>query len=474
MIWRFGLVFCVLLALAEAALASPDVEALNQSTVRIFTSDGASSGSGTGFVVSETGLVVTNHHVISDATAIVVLVSSSTRQYPARVLASSQELDLALLEVPQLQAPVLPIATRSPRLGEDVWAIGFPGIADRSAPVNLPTPTKGILSRSFSGSWGSTRRLEIIQHSAPINPGNSGGPLFDDCGRVIGVNSQGTGSGRIITDRAGRVVEVIGGQGVFFASASSELIAFANSHDVSLRIDETPCVGAAASRADNIREEVASLQRQIAAARAEAARSGIANSTLMEQLRSESERLEGELQQAREQAEAERARWRTEAAAALIILSAGIILALILALRRPRQQVINMIEAVSRRLAPASRHIQMGSEEPAADQGRKLIVTYQTPDGPGQKDVFLSRADRNGFVIGRHGPLCHLKLASPSLSRRHARLMLNEKGQTILQDLNSSNGTFIGSQRLAPFEHRPVDVGSSFLCADIVLRIDVT
>ena len=136
---------------------------------------------GTGFFITDTGLIATNKHVVSDQLNLFVLTRSEQR-LPARVVYVDPEKDLAILKVDGSGFAHLPLATiDSVRRGETVVAIGDPGggFAD--------TLTSGVVSgvgseRAFgSGTW--------IQTDATINPGNSGGPLLDTHGRVIGITT---------------------------------------------------------------------------------------------------------------------------------------------------------------------------------------------------------------------------------------------------------------------------------------------
>jgi putative serine protease PepD len=149
--------------------------------------------SGTGFVVSSDGLVVTNHHVIEGATQVAVVIGTGKQQLPAQVVADDPSKDLALLKVDTGGAKLetLPLGDSSKvGVGDATYAIGSPFGLDN-------TLTSGIVSalhRDIQAPDGATIS-DVIQTDAAINPGNSGGPLLDENGQVIGVNSQiATGS----------------------------------------------------------------------------------------------------------------------------------------------------------------------------------------------------------------------------------------------------------------------------------------
>lgn len=157
-------------------------------------------GAGTGFVVAEGGIVATNHHVIRGANKIVIIVwpegnASKPDLLPATVVWDSPGLDLALLQVQNLNRRPLVLHEKIPEKGSKVVSIGFPGAADElwEKAILESTLTEGIVGRIFEQPWRLNKNgepLVIIQHSASVNHGNSGGPLLDNCGRVVGVNTQ--------------------------------------------------------------------------------------------------------------------------------------------------------------------------------------------------------------------------------------------------------------------------------------------
>lgn len=136
---------------------------------------------GSGVVVdSQRGLVVTNFHVVENATAVEVGLYNG-KHIPAQVLGVAPDLDLAVLKIDAHNIPALPLGDSSKlSVGDYVLAIGNP--------FNLgQTVTAGIVSatnRALGDSGG-----HFIQTDAPINPGNSGGPLIDTRGEVVGINS---------------------------------------------------------------------------------------------------------------------------------------------------------------------------------------------------------------------------------------------------------------------------------------------
>ncbi len=149
----------------------------------------AGSASGTGFLINQGGIVVTNAHVVEGAQDAEIRVNDRTSPIDAQVLGTDQSSDLAVLRVDSGKLggiQPLPFAnSKDVNVGDRVVAIGYPLGLDRTA-------TAGIVSgvgREIKAPNGFEID-EVIQTDAPINPGNSGGPLIDARGRVIGVNSQ--------------------------------------------------------------------------------------------------------------------------------------------------------------------------------------------------------------------------------------------------------------------------------------------
>ncbi len=138
---------------------------------------------GTGFIIREDGLIVTNNHVIAGADEIKVqLTEDSKKLIEAKVVGSDDRTDIALLKlVGNGKYPVAPLGSSTDlQQGEFVAAIGNPfGLGH--------TITKGIIS-SKSRDIAELNRFPLLQTDAAINPGNSGGPLVNTKGQVIGVN----------------------------------------------------------------------------------------------------------------------------------------------------------------------------------------------------------------------------------------------------------------------------------------------
>ncbi len=139
-------------------------------------------GLGSGFIISNDGYLITNHHVVDGAEKITVKLNDK-REFPAKVVGSDPQSDIALLKIAATDLPTVTLGdTDSLKVGQWVFAIGAPFGLERTA-------TKGIVS-ALGRSLPSDAYVPFIQTDVPINPGNSGGPLFDLNGKVVGINSQ--------------------------------------------------------------------------------------------------------------------------------------------------------------------------------------------------------------------------------------------------------------------------------------------
>jgi len=140
---------------------------------------------GSGFIISEDGYLLTNNHVVEDADEITVSLGDR-REYSAEIIGADPRSDVALLKIEAENLQILKIGNSSNlRVGEWVVAIGSPFQLRFSV-------TSGIVSakgRSIPNGSDSTY-VPFIQTDVAINPGNSGGPLFNLDGEVIGINSQ--------------------------------------------------------------------------------------------------------------------------------------------------------------------------------------------------------------------------------------------------------------------------------------------
>lgn len=153
-------------------------------------------GEGSGFIVSPDGIILTNAHVVKDASTVTVKLTDR-REFRAKVLGSDPKTDIAVLKIDAKDLPVVHLGdTKKLAVGEWVLAIGSPFGFENSV-------TAGVVSAK-GRALPDDSFVPFIQTDVAVNPGNSGGPLFNSRGEVVGINSQ-------IYSRSG------GYQGVSFA-----------------------------------------------------------------------------------------------------------------------------------------------------------------------------------------------------------------------------------------------------------------
>ncbi len=162
---------------------------IRQSVVRIQ----AGRGIGAGVIVDDRGFVITNAHVVSGHTALLIETGSGL-QTTGHVTFADPTLDLAIVALDSLDQPWQPVRLQNdfePRVGADVYVIGHP--------VGLGwSISRGIISGYRLA--GEVAALPMIQTDAAISPGNSGGPLVDQDGRVLGI---------VVSKLSGRAAENI-------------------------------------------------------------------------------------------------------------------------------------------------------------------------------------------------------------------------------------------------------------------------
>ncbi len=400
-------------AVAQPATA---LDAVERSVVRVV----GDSGTGSGSVVAP-GWVLTNQHVVDGQTTFEVASAHTGGRRRARVAWSSEALDLAVLEVDGLTLPPVTLGTMELRTRERVWALGYPGVADQISPADDVTSTEGVIGRLHTNSWDGRagRQLDIIQHSADINPGNSGGPLINDCGVVIGVNTAG----------------FLSAQGMFMASRITEAVRELDRFDdISLDTTDAPC------------DDDAARAAAAAAAAADAA-GAFGDET------------------AAAVSAANRALWLAVGVGTVALP------ALLLALRKPRREVVRIVEKMSTSIR---HHMGRPAGRRRAATGPRVVNSAAAPvlvlaaEGAPQilvRDTGLGRG-AGGFVVGSHAPLVDSVVGHPTISRRHARVT-RERRRFYIEDLNSSNGTRVNGVALEPFKPRTIAPGDDVQLGDL-------
>jgi len=450
---------------ATPARAEFEVQKVDLSVIRvqhlIKRGDRTSFGPhGTGFIINKQGYAVTNQHVVRpprlpqgvEHLGIYVPDGSWDKNRLRRVIIvwESKPLDLAIIRIVGLKRPPVVLSDirhgDAPKKGDKVYAVGFPGAADASPRGALSsTLTSGIVGKVFVGRGGRSQTdRPIIQHEAGISPGNSGGPLFNDCNQVIGVNTF-VATSKFIVRREGRRVIARGAAvtGVYYSPHVSSLIAVLKAQKVRFRSSTGLCRGGPGSSMTLIISVLAAL------------------------------------------------------------LLAGV--AVLLALRRPRERVVRVVESYSqmlRRKSSAPAEPQPGARRVVTDAlgtvpGHRVLPPVPAEVGsPGAVlpgDVaeiwIMSGFDggghavhltldqgqmaftTRGLVIGRQQSLSDLVLEDNSVSRRHARIVKLAGGVGII-DLNSSNGTAVDGCRLAPYgEPMPLQSGATVELGDVKLKV---
>lgn len=176
--------------------AGPDMEQLPEFFRRFFGPDfqmpgpqGPDNGPrgrsmGSGFIISNDGYVLTNHHVVDGAESVKVKLSDR-REFTAKVVGSDAQYDVALLKIDGKNLPTVRVGdSNTLKPGQWVVAIGSPFGLDHSV-------TAGIVSATGrSNPYTEQRYVPFIQTDVAINQGNSGGPLLNTRGEVVGINSQ--------------------------------------------------------------------------------------------------------------------------------------------------------------------------------------------------------------------------------------------------------------------------------------------
>ncbi|MBG0787872.1 MAG: trypsin-like peptidase domain-containing protein [Anaerolineaceae bacterium] len=158
-------------------------------SIQVVTADGAALGSG--FVVDKAGHIVTNYHVVEDATSVEVDFVSGLKVY-ANVIGVDLDSDLAVIQVDAPEDELFPLTigdSSQVRVGQTVVAIGNPYGLSGTMTVGIVSAlgrTLDSIRQTTEGSYFSA--ADLIQTDATINPGNSGGPLLNLNGEVIGIN----------------------------------------------------------------------------------------------------------------------------------------------------------------------------------------------------------------------------------------------------------------------------------------------
>lgn len=436
--------FCAVLH-SESALS----QKVSEKVLQIWSVSKKGAGTGTGFFVNDQGYIVTNHHVIDGGKrfyavpdGLVAGVEAVKKNYKVDLVWASADLDLAILKPQKETLEVLKISpvditNNLPLKGENVRAVGFPGVADsktlKSADIKAEaTISSGVLGRLVSdGVWRKGGPpLRLVQHSAFIHRGNSGGPLFDACDRVIGVNTQGEVN--IVKDSKGRgtgIGDLIAG--FYYASDSRELIDALDRQGVSYYLDDSKCI----SKQDQTIIQTEEITKTL---RLSLYLGGIA-----------------------------------------LIVIAGMFIYL---LRSPgaRQRVSHAVETYSRSIrssrpksenqnpAPVNR-----ASPPTTAAAAKTSLILDGYGSDRQRYRLVISADElygSEVVVGRDPDNRTYAINDSSVSRRHC-VFYAQGNNLYIREINSTNGTFVDGRKLAEGESVSLRNGSDIKLGSVTLKV---
>lgn len=215
---------------------------------------GRYAGSGSGFFIAP-DLVMTNDHVASAGDQLVVFASDRSRTIGKIFMRSETRAvgdhDFAVLKLEESVGKRTVSFGTSYKSLTDVVAFGFPGkvmstdrqFGDVFRGDQRAIPTITLSSGAIHNVLENTQHVEVLTHSAKIAPGNSGGPLFDTCGRVIGINTyEANQKIMVAAEKKGgssRAVDVP--QGYQWALSSAEMVKFLRSRAVDVPVSSDPC-----------------------------------------------------------------------------------------------------------------------------------------------------------------------------------------------------------------------------------------
>lgn len=170
-----------------AAKAGPSVVGIinRQKVTTFFGTQTNEEGGGSGIIITSDGYIVTNAHVVENATSLSVVLNAGSDEYEATLIGMDAKTDLAVIKIEETNLPTAEIGTSSDlQVGELAVAIGNPGGQEFAGSV-----TAGVISALNRSMNVEGRQYTLIQTDAAINPGNSGGALLNQYGQVIGISS---------------------------------------------------------------------------------------------------------------------------------------------------------------------------------------------------------------------------------------------------------------------------------------------
>jgi putative serine protease PepD len=177
--------------------------------VQMNVSGDAGSGTGSGFVISSDGYIITNNHVagVAGTTGSIEVAFSDGTTETGTLVGANAGYDLAVVKVNRTNLPTVPLGSSAGlKVGDAVIALGSPlGLQGTVTTGIVSALDRPVTAGGESGSSGETAFIDAIQTDAAINPGNSGGPLVNGAGEVIGVNSAIASLGAAAGSQAGSI-----------------------------------------------------------------------------------------------------------------------------------------------------------------------------------------------------------------------------------------------------------------------------
>ena len=478
----------VLLSLASASHAI-DVDQLKTSVLRVVTLIGAS---GSSFVVSKDDqgcVLATNAHVVSgsEKSEIFLLRASATTSkvdaFKARVIWLDKELDLALLRAPGLNAEPMVLSNFPPAQVEEVYSFGFPGVADdaeaqaelariviesfvaglfsqviddpkvTSAGLAEVSVSKGGVRRTIMGRWEPSSPgpdFLIIEHDVNITSGNSGGPLLNECGQVVGINTQRVPDPLMPMDVVRKsshtsvLIAALQTQGFSFVAADSpcNVAAVQNAQGPS----PTPVpIPAATPGSSDAKPSISPRQSNPKGP----SRAGVAPGLVL------------------------------LAVVVFLLAAAAACLAVVAIVRRPA--IVTETHTQYLRRKPDARGssppVQSAQSLPGAVATQRLVLEGFDPDlGPAGRitiPVDLQRGTSK-VILGRKREAVHIHMGNLSVSGQHVALWSDAEGRCWVEDRNSSNGTRLNGHPLKPLAATPLKHRDQLQVGDIQLTVNFT
>jgi len=422
-----------------------DLESIKPSVLRLIVFGKEDSvGTGTGFAVGANAdgvLVVTNWHVVAqraqdDSIIVARKTGELVEAYTGVVKWEDSLKDLAVVQVKNLKAPPLSIHRVGPKQGEEVFALGYPAVADDNASIaafaeahanrsanQMKDPTgqasrfveatlsKASVRRIVKGTWepgDPIPEFYIIEHDVNITAGNSGGPLLNQCGHVVGVNTQR------VTD-PDMPIDI-----VRKSSHSSELISALDNLGIRFNSTSAPCTASAFA----------------------------------------GKSVSGGL-------------WIPVFA---ILAASGMGVALFVAFKKPAILRESYTQFLRRSppppISPASPPNIPQSPSPARLAG--WFLEGENPEAGEARTVRIevpnSLIGRGKLIVGRKAGVVHFPVRNTSISSQHATLLLDETGLYI-EDRNSSNGTLINGKKLVSFSPVKLRLGDSVVLGEMRFQV---